>query len=549
MLRLLEVQNLALIDNLSFYPGEGLNVITGETGAGKSMLLGAVSLLLGERASQEAIRSGKERALMQAVFTKPDGIELDETADDGDELAISREIRKNGPNICRVNGRVQPLAAMSALGRQLVDLHGQNRQQSLLDPVTQRQLLDSFGGNEIADLLTQIGQLTRQCNSLQRQLTALGGDDATLARHADFLKFQLSEIEVAALSAPEESELEKRFRRLTHARQLAERTAKAYAALYESGYEGAILERLGTVEKELASAAALDEELAEIVDRVVAVTEQLTDAARELRAYHERLSLDESELDEVIFRLEVYKKIKKKYGPRVEDVEVLAVKLQAELDSMAERSDKSAKLEQELKHTQLELTTCAVKLTALRKNVAVRLVREISLALQSLALLDAQFEIMVDSAQAIGSHGADDVEFYFTANAGEPLRPLAKTASGGEISRVMLAIKSVLAMVDAMPTLIFDEIDAGIGGLTVHAVAGRLVELAKHRQVICVTHQPLIAAAAHHHFSIYKHHENERTVTRLTKLDLAEREQELARMLGGKEGVALAHAKELLHKK
>ena len=547
MLRLLEVQNLALIDNLSFYPGEGLNVITGETGAGKSMLLGAVSILLGERASQEAIRSGEESALMQAVFTKPEGLELE--ACDGEELTICREIRKNGPNICRVNGLVQPLSAMSTLSQRLVDLHGQNRQQSLLNPVTQRELLDSCGGKEIADLLTQVGQFISQCNMLQRQLTALGGDDAALARHADFLKFQLSEIEVAALSVNEESELEKLLHRLTHARQLAERTAKAYTTLADGDYEGAILDRLGLVEKELAAAAGLDEELAEILDRVATVTEQLTAAARELRTYHDGLSLDEAELDEVITRLEHYKKIKQKYGPTVADVETLAEQLQAELDSMAERSDKSVKLEQELNGTQLELGKCAAKLSLLRKNVAGLLVKQISEALQSLALPGAQFEIMVDSGQSISSHGADHVEFYFTANAGEPLRPLAKTASGGEVSRVMLAIKSVLAMVDAIPTLIFDEIDAGIGGRTVRAVAERLVELAQHRQVICVTHQPLIAAAANHHFTIYKEKENERTVTRLTKLEMWAREQELARMLGGQDGVALAHAKELLHKK
>jgi DNA repair protein RecN (Recombination protein N) len=545
MLRLLEVQNLALIDNLSFYPGEGLNVITGETGAGKSMLLGAVSLLLGERANPESIRAGEEAAFMQAVFTVQAELFDDVNNEDG-ELALCREIRDGGPNLCRVNGRVQPLSAMAALGTRLVDLHGQNKQQSLLDPETQRKLLDAYGGEKILSLSRDTERLYRKLASLRRELEALGGDDAARERHADFLRFQLDEIDSAALFMQEEEELEKQFRRLSNARQLGEITAKIYAELYDGSYDGAIVDRLGVVEKELASAAVMDEDLDGLLDRVVAVTVQLTEAARELHNYNDNINLDEAELQNVSQRLETYRRIKKKYGPSIEDVDNLAHSMRTELAELFGRTEKITQLEQEIKQTDKALRQTAGKFSSKRCETAKRLGAKIDEALQSLALQGAKLEISVQAGETCGVHGCDRVEFVFSANPGEPLRALSKTASGGEISRVMLAIKSVLAEQDTVPTLIFDEIDAGIGGLTVRAVAERLKALAKHRQVICVTHQPLIAAAANHHFAIYKETAKKRTVTRLRKLKESERETELARMLGGEEGVALTHARQLL---
>ena len=551
MLRLLEVANLALIDNLVFYPGAGLNVITGETGAGKSMLLGALSLLLGERANPEAIRTGEESAFMQAVFSAPEGLEADwqEIATEGEELVICREIRNNGPNICRVNNRVQPLSAMAGLSRRLVDLHGQNRQQSLLDPAMQRQLLDSFGGAEHTTLLEKLADLTRRAAVQKKVLADLGGDEAALTRQADFLRFQLDEMETAALDAEEEEELSQNFLRLTHAHQLLERTAKVYAELFEGAYEGAIIDKLGAVEKELASAATLDESLQGLLDKVAAASEQLTDAARELRTYHDHIRIDEARLQEVGQRLETYKSIKKKYGPTVADVDASAEKISNELAQIEGRNDAIVKTEQDLTQLRGEMKRAAGALTALRNIAANRLAAEVNEALQSLALQGAKFLVQVAETDECNRHGMDHIEFYFAANAGEPPRPLAKTASGGEISRVMLAIKSVLAMQDTVPTLIFDEIDAGIGGITVHSVAQKLHQLSRHRQVICVTHQPLIAAAADHHFAIYKETTDGRTTTKITKLNDGERETELARMLGGKEGVALEHARQMLHKK
>ena len=547
MLRLLEVQNLALIDNLSFYPGSGLNVITGETGAGKSMLLGAVSLLLGERANPEAIRAGEEAAFMQAVFTPP--VKLLAEAENSEELALCREIRLSGPNICRINGRVQPLSAMSAIGQRLVDLHGQNKQQSLLDPDTQRDLLDAFGGTEVLSLRSEIETLYKRLSAIKRELDSMGGDDVTRERHMDFLRFQLDEIETAALSSEEEEELEKQYRCLSHARQLTEVTARLYAELYEGAYDGALVDRLGIVEKELASACAIDETLSEILDRVASVTAQLTEAARELRHYQDGIVLDEAELQAVTQRLEIFKKTKKKYGPTVSDVDVLANTIRTELAEIAGQSEKLAAREREYTSVSQNLQAHAANLSALRKQAAELLAEKINEAMQSLALQGASLEVAVTTTESCGPHGADQVEFLFTANSGEPMRPLSKTASGGEVSRVMLAIKSVLAEQDAVPTLIFDEIDAGIGGVTVRAVAERLKQLARHRQVICVTHQPLIAAAADQHFVIYKETSGNRTVTRLRQLKADERQTELARMLGGKEGeegVALDHARQLL---
>lgn len=549
MLRLLEVRNLALIDNLSFYPGEGLNVITGETGAGKSMLLGAVNLLLGERANSDVIRNGEDVALIQAVFT---GCCDDFSAPTEDcaeeELMLSREIRHGGPNLCRVNGSVRPLAQLGPLGRALIDLHGQNQQQSLLSSQTQRLLLDAYGGEELAVCLSGVGSLYKRCTQLRRELAELGGDEAALARRADFLRFQLNEIEEASLTTAEEDELEKQFRKLTHARQLAEKTANAYAELYEGSFDVAIIDRLGIVEKELATAAALDDSLGDVLDQLAAVSSQLTEAARELRAYHDGISLDEAELQDVVLRLDVYKKLKKKYGPTLEEVEELAQEMRSELSVLDGRGEQVDKLSIELAAVVNDLEVSASQLSARRKKAAGVLVEKISAALQSLALSGAQFNIRIDESDSVSAHGKDKVEFLFSANVGEPLQLLSKVASGGEISRVMLAVKSVLAVEDHIPTLIFDEIDAGVGGITVRSIAERLQHLARYRQVICVTHQPLIAAAANHHFTIYKTTEDGRTITRLTKLSNSEREAELTRMLGGEpnDQTALNHARQLL---
>ncbi|MBS3983531.1 MAG: DNA repair protein RecN [Dethiobacter sp.] len=544
MLRLLEVQNLALIDNLSFYPAEGLNVITGETGAGKSMLLGAISLLLGERATAEAIRAGEEVASMQAVFSHTQ-LYLDAESETSEDLSLCREIRVSGPNICRQNGRVQPLTAMSALGRRLVDLHGQNKQHSLLDPDTQRELLDRFGGAKLLGLRDEVGELYSKLTTLLREREKLGGDEAALERHTDFLRFQLTEIESAGLSAGEEEELTRRFRRLSHAQQLGAISAKLYAELYEGADAAAIVDRLGMVKKELVSATTMDDNLAEILENVVSVTNQLTEVARELRSYHDGICSDAAELHEVSLRLETYKKIIKKYGA-IADMEKLAAAISLELREIEGRNQKRTSIEREINSTKETLNKQATELSSLRQKVAVLLAERINEAMQSLSLQGAMLEIVFLPMAICAAHGCDAVEFVFSANLGEPLRALAKTASGGEVSRVMLAIKSVLAEQDAVPTLIFDEIDAGIGGFTVRAVANKLRQLALHRQVICVTHQPLIAAAADHHFVIYKEEAAGRTVTRLRKLKNDERETELVRMLGGEEGAALAHARQLL---
>lgn len=545
MLRLLEVQNLALIDNLSFYPAEGLNVITGETGAGKSMLLGAISLLLGERATAEAIRAGEEVAVMQAVFSHVQ-LYIDAENEPAEDLSLCREIRVSGPNICRQNGRVQPLATMSALGRRLVDLHGQNKQQSLLDPDTQRELLDGFGGQKLLGLRNEVGGLYSKLTQLLREQEKLGGDEAAQERHSDFLRFQLTEIESAGLSAEEEEELVRRFLRLSNTQQLAETSARLYAELYEGGDAAAIVDRLGMVKKELVSAATLDDGLAELLESVVSVTNQLTDVARELRRYHDGISLDTAALQDLSLRLETYKKIKKKYGPTIADLEKLTNDLCLELREIEVCYKKRTDIEREISTTKENLSKLAAELSSLRQQVALLLATKINEAMQSLSLQGARLEIIFQPMSICAAHGCDRVEFVFSANLGEPLRALAKTASGGEVSRVMLAIKSVLAEQDAVPTLIFDEIDAGIGGFTVRAVANRLRQLACHRQVICVTHQPLIAAAADHHFVIYKEASAGRTVTRLRKLKNSERETELVRMLGGEEGAALAHARQLL---
>ncbi|HHU30704.1 MAG: DNA repair protein RecN [Bacillota bacterium] len=540
MLRVLEVSNLALMDNLIFYPESGLNVITGETGAGKSMLLTALSLLLGERAAGEIVRSGEESAMIQAVFTC--------RSDDGgeNEIIFSREIRRNGPNICRLNGRVEPLGKMAEEGQRLVDLHAQNRQQSLLSPATQRDLLDAYGGRELAAARKKTSELYGKLRELEELLAALGGDEQAAARQEDFLRFQLEEIEKATLSAAEEEELEATRRRLYHARQLLESTGKIYAGLYEGAYGGTVVDRLGIVEKELAAAASLDESLNAVLQQVESAAEQLKEAARELLRYRESITIDEQLLMEIDERLEVYRRLKKKYGPTVDDVHKLAEKLRVDLAELEGRSIRREAAEAEIARTAAELEKAAKVLSALRQEAAARLTERVNEALQSLDLKGARFFAGVEPREKCTATGCDFIDFKLTTNVGEPLRPLAKAASGGEISRVMLAIKSVLAEQDKVETLIFDEIDAGIGGITVKAVAEKLKQLARHRQIICVTHQPIIAAAADCHFMIYKENRGGRTVTGIQRLQGKNREEEIARMLGDRGGIAIEHARKLL---
>lgn len=554
MLRLLEVRNLALLDNLSFYPGAGLNVITGETGAGKSLLVGALELLLGGRADSEAIRAGSDHALLQAVFDAllPEISEEDEemclSATEEGGLVLGRELRSCGPNLCRINGRVLPLAQLALVTQRLVDLHGQHQQQSLLSGPVQRRLLDTYAAAPLKECLGEVTRLYRGLSGVRKDLQGLGGDDAALERKAEFLRYQLAEIAAAELSAAEEEALEKRLKKLSQIQLLRERTARIHDILLEGASGTAVMERLGEAARELAAAARLDEELNAVKLRLEGVLQETVQAARTVRDYYQALEHDEALLQQTAERLEVYKKMKKKYGPVIDDITANAEIFNAELELLDNRKEKAAACLDRQRQLEQQLRQSAGLLSELRRETAARLEKEIEEALQTLALRGARLQISVQPTEPIGPHGQDKVEFLFSANSGEPLRPLSKTASGGEIARVMLAVKSVLAVQDSVPTLIFDEIDAGIGGRTVRAVAQKLRLLARQRQVICVTHQPLIAAAADHHYLIFKQEEAGRTVTRIAKLEGTERERELARMLGGeaKQSAALEHAREML---
>lgn len=546
---MIEVRNLALIDNLTFYPGDGLNVISGETGAGKSMLMGAIGLLLGGRASEDSIRAGEDAAYVEAVLSVPgklpDGQEDIEPDEDG-VITLSREIRRSGPNVCRINGQVRPLSALSAVARQCIDLHGQNSQQSLLDAHNQRKILDAYGQDQTLSLCRLVSQLYRERQALMRKLAEYGGDERELARRADFLRFQLNEIESSRLSVPEEEELMKAYRRLRNAAALFEKTGRVYSSLFEGYREESIIDRLAGVEKELAAALALDEDLSPVAEQLSSAVFQLKEAAGQLRSYQESIVADESELRRVSERLELYRNLKKKYGPSVEDVLNTAATVKAELEEMENRESLRARTEQELNELERRLAEAAARLGTERRETARKLAAEIESAVHALALGGARFLIEVEDTGQIAEHGQNRVTFLFSANRSEAPLPMSKVASGGEVARLMLAVKSVLAQQDRVPTLVFDEVDAGIGGITVKSVAARLKLLAGHHQVICVTHQPLIAAAADHHFTIFKQEENSRTVTRLQPVKGDDRLQELARMLGGRDQATLNLAQKML---
>ncbi len=558
MLLELTVSNYALIEDLRISFSPGLNVLSGETGAGKSIIIGAINLLLGERAAVEQIRQGSEQTLIEGVVRVEQQLEAElKILLDGagissdDELLLAREVSRNGRSVARVNGRAVPVAFLKEIGQLLVDLHGQHQHQSLLRQDQHIELLDAFGGEALTKVRKRLSELWRRKLELKKELAAYGEDNAERERRIDLYAYQVKEIGEASLRPGEAEELAEREKLLSNAEKICTAVARIYGELFsgeEEGLEQSVVDRLGRLSALLSEVAAIDLSLEPLVELFSTASAQLDEVAYELRDYQNKFDFEPSELIAIQERLNLINSLKRKYGGTVEAVLDFGSESQSEMERLQNSEAMVEKIEADLSKLAEELAEASTELSRLRKASASELEKLIEECLQELALPNARFSVKIDRKQEVALLGIDAVEFLFSANRGEEVKPLAKIISGGEVARVMLALKTALARQDLIPTLIFDEVDSGIGGATIQSVAEKLSELARHHQVMCVTHSPQIASMADSHIRLFKEESGERTLTRANLLDNGERRQELARMLDGAgiDQVSLQHVDQML---
>ncbi|MBI3596348.1 MAG: DNA repair protein RecN [Nitrospirae bacterium] len=554
MLRELRIQNFAIIDRLEVRFHEQLNVLTGETGSGKSIVVDAVDLLLGGRASSEQIRTDCDEAVLEAAFevSREGPIaaqlqEMDLSDETGDDLIIRRVVGRSGKSRAQVNGRLVSIGQLQPLGNLLVDIHGQHEHQSLLKPEQQLYLLDAFG-----KLLHHREEFHRQYlafRKIQSDLSELGNRERDRSRREDFLRFQIQEIETAQLSPGEDARLEQERNILANAERLAVLAEEAYQHLYAA--DGAILSQLARVESSVDELAWTDERMKDVSTTCSEASAQLREVAGRLRDYKEGIEYDPKRLEQVEERLHWIASLKKKYAPTLEGILDFLRKAKEELSALSTHDERLKSLGGALEAARAKCADLAKQLTQERSRAARLLEKKVEHELAQLKMGKTKFKIRIESrhgTEDLEPTGAEAIEFLVSPNPGEELKPLARIASGGELSRMMLSLKSILAAVDRVPTLIFDEVDAGIGGGVAEVVGQRLKELARHRQVLCITHLPQIASQAALHFTVEKLLSNGRTVTKIKRLEKEDRVEEIARMLGGREltPTAFQHAREML---
>jgi DNA repair protein RecN (Recombination protein N) len=554
MLRELRIQNFAIIDRLEIQFHEQLNALTGETGSGKSIIVDSVELLLGGRASSEQIRTGCDEAVLEAAFQVPaagliaDQLhEMDLSVEKGDDLIIRRVLTRAGKSRAQVNGCLVTIAQLQQLGNLLVDIHGQHEHQSLLHPEQQLYLLDAFG--KLLHLREDCRHRYLAFQKVRDELAELASREHDRFQREDLLKFQVQEIGLAQLSPGEDARLEQERNILSNAERLAVLADEAYQCLYSS--DGAILSQLARVESLVAELIRTDDRMKDMAEYCRGATAQLQEIAGRLRDYKDGIEYDPKRLEQIEDRLHLIVSLKKKYGPDIEAILTYHQKAQDDLAILSTRDERLKTLQAALEEGRSKYVDLAKRLTKERVRAAHSLEKKVENELAQLKMGRTTFEIRIESWDGMddfGPTGADAVEFLVAPNPGETPKPLARIASGGELSRIMLSLKSILAAVDRVPTLIFDEVDAGIGGGVAEVVGQRLKDLARRRQVLCVTHLAQIASQAATHFTVEKTVSDGRTITKVKKLAKNDRVEEIARMLGGRELTATAfkHAREML---
>ncbi len=551
MLRHLRVTNFAILSDVALEFGEGLTALTGETGAGKSLIVEAVNLLRGGRASADIPREGAEQAVVEAIFEPPDeilraieAILADAGLPGGDgEVVVRRVIRRGGRSRTYVNGALTTASRLAEIGGFLVDLSGQHQHQGLVDPKGHRAILDAFAGNET--LLADMERAYQDLKRASEARTRLVGDERERAERIDYLRFQLGEIEAAKLSPGEDEDLEAEKRRLQYAERLQSGARLCEDKLYAG--DGAAVDTLGAAARELAKLANLDPSLEDIASPLEEARALAEDAAAALRRYAEASAGDPARLSEIEDRLALIHRLQRKHGATVSDVLARQDQIREELDALENRDERLAELEREVERARGEAEAKAAELSSARERAAEELATAAHPRLGELGMEAARLSVVIEPRE-LSHDGADRVEFLLAANRGERAKPLAKIASGGELSRIMLALKLVLRRADTVGTYVFDEVDAGIGGAAAEVVGRQIRGVAEGRQVLCVTHLPQIAVLADAHLHVSKLEQDGRTETFASALSPEARREEIARMLGGVRVTdsARAHADELL---
>jgi DNA repair protein RecN (Recombination protein N) len=552
MLLSLNIVNFAIIDRLEIRFTSGLNVLTGETGAGKSIIVGALTAILGGRGGVEWVRSGEERAIVDAVFDISDnaplihflgecGYELDE-----ENLFLSREISINGKSSARIGGRPAPISILRQVGEYLVDLHGQHEHQSLLSVNRHLYLLDEWGGDEVLSLRKSVESAYRQLLAKRVELSRLEENAKDRASKMDLFHFQLEEIENAALIPGEEEKLERDILRLNNTQKLSELSANVYKLLMDET-DKSIIDSLNAAVKDMETIASLDSNMSEKLEALRSSLYELEELARDILRYNDSIENNPVRLEQLVERNETIRALKRKYGGSIEEILAYAVKIANDLDALTHHDEKMDALQREIAKDEKSLFDMCEKLTAMRMSLAEEFEGMVMAELADLAMDKTKFKVVIQPS-TLSSEGMDSVEFMISPNTGEALRPLAKIASGGELSRVMLAIKSSMAKKQPLPTMVFDEIDAGVGGKTAYMIGKKMHSLSESSQIICITHLAQIASQANMHFYIHKLERDGRTSVSIDRVHGEERVQEVARMLAGAHisDTVMQHAREML---
>ena len=532
MLSLLHIENIAVIESADISFDQGFNVLTGETGAGKSIVIDAISAILGERAYRDMIRTGASKASVRAVFTDvPQLPWFEENGVDYDpETVIQREVHLDGKNVCRVNGSLVSVTILRKLGIQLINIHGQHDSASLFDEDNHLTFLDAFGDNEALRL--RYSESYEAVAQLRREIDRMTMDEGEKLRRMETLRYQIAEIEKAELEAGEDEALEDRRKLLQNAEKLSSGMEEAVECLYGGDDSDGAAGLLAQAEYALGRLIRFSDSFQELHERVSDLKYQVQDVADAVRDARDELSYSADELETIESRLDVIHRLRRKYGATCADILEYLEKAKYELDDIEFADDHLEQLKKKLQKAEKQAWDAALALRKNRKDTAVTMAQRILTELAQLDMPRVQFECQFKELELCPT-GADSVAFYMSANAGEALKPMSKVASGGELARIMLAMKNVLAEKDQVNTLIFDEVDTGVSGRAAQRVAEKLRSVAQHKQVLCVTHLPQLAALANTHLLIAKSERDGRTYTSVTPLDIEGRKRELARIIGG----------------
>lgn len=549
----LKIKDFILIEDVTVDFLSGLNIITGETGAGKSMILGALRLILGETASKDAVRIGSEKASIKASFYTNDQVnsilnEYDIPVDD-EVLIIAREIQAKGKSISRINGQVTPLNILKEVSESLIDLHGQNENQKLLMRNNQLNLIDAFGGEPLQAIRNEVSEIFKQISKLDDEIDLLKVDEQDKVKKVDFLTFQLNEISSAQLKLDEDVVLEREFEYLSNIESLKMSFEKSTSWLRGDIDEG-IVSQLSTISNDLRKLETIDERILDFSSRMKDIYYAIDDLSKDIEAYRDHLEFDPERYATIERRLDVINALKTKYGQSIENILAFEREIVDELDRYDSIDAKVSALEKQKQVLLKQYDLKADELSLLRTESSKRLEERLQNELVELNMKDTRFKIEIESISKISENGKDEVEFMISTNLGQPFKPLKKVVSGGELSRLMLGIKIVLGHLDSIPTLIFDEIDTGISGVTANVVGEKLSRLSRMSQIICITHLPQIAVFSDHHLLIEKVSDSQNTVTMIKEISKDAIVDEIGRLVGGVEMTKATthHATEMIEK-